>query len=81
MGDEFTLDVREMGPVSCAPHWPGDALGMFTTFSRRQLTVPSQRIPRSATSPASACCRRPVFRQTGTSNNDEDGDLLVWLRD
>jgi [ribosomal protein S5]-alanine N-acetyltransferase len=141
--DHFSFDVPEIGRVSFAPHWPGDALGMFPSLAastsdpvaysyvaieRDALTVvgmlgatsevdangaieigygfgvPGRGFATEAvealvtqllssasivaitanTAVGNLASQRVLekngFRQTGKSSNEEDGDLLVWMR-
>ena len=142
--DSFRFDVTDVGNVAFAPHWPGDALGMFAALRATQddpvpdsyaaieratvravgllgttskvdekgaieigygFGIPGRGFATEAvgalvahllqsasivaitanTAAGNVASQRVLekngFRQTGTSSNEEDGDLLVWLRD
>jgi ribosomal-protein-alanine N-acetyltransferase len=142
--DNFSFDIPEIGSVSFAAHWPGDALGMFTVlassatdpvpysyvgierdtlaavgmlgatsqvdangaieigygfgvagrgFASEAVEALVTKLLSSAsivaitanTAVGNLASQRVLekngFRQTGTSSNEEDGDLLVWMRD
>ena len=143
-GDNFSSEVAEIGTVSFAPHWPGDALGMFAGlatgtvdpipysyvaierdtlaavgllgatsevdangaieigysfgvtgrgFATEAVEALVTRLLSSASIVAitantgvdNVASQRVLekngFRQTGKSSSEEDGDLLVWMRD
>jgi [ribosomal protein S5]-alanine N-acetyltransferase len=142
-GDNFSSEVAEIGTVSFAPHWPGDALGMFARLETGTIDpipysyvaierdtlaavgllgatsqvdangaieigygfgVPGRGFATEAvealvtlllssasivaitanTAVDNVASQRVLekngFRQTGKSSSEEDGDLLVWMR-
>jgi [ribosomal protein S5]-alanine N-acetyltransferase len=143
VSDNFSVALPEIGSASFSPHWPGDALGMFTILAKGTTDpipysyvaierdtlaavgqlgatsevdangaieigygfgVPGRGFATEAvealvtlllssasivaitanTTVGNVASQRVLekngFRLTGKSSNEEDGDLLVWMR-
>jgi ribosomal-protein-alanine N-acetyltransferase len=71
-GSSFDFDVIDVGTVRFAPHWPGDALGMFP----RLLANEDDPVPDSYTAIERATSRAVGMLGT-TSKVDENGAIEI----